>query len=156
MTTCLFDRRTKTIGADTQNTTPDGSIVRVQKVEKLSNGWYFLGSGHCYTIGLARAWAIDSFQPALAPDWSIFLEDPDEYGFCCIAIEPKTWKVWMLDNEMVPNLLLDEYVGCGSGAAYALGAMDKGATVAEALEIAAARDPSTSAPFEVKHLDGKA
>lgn len=154
MTTCIFDRRTKTIGADTQNTTPDGSIVRTRKVEKLTNGWYFLGSGHCYTIGLVRAWACTGFRAIDTPDWSTFLEDTDEYGFCCIAIDPKTWTVYMVDNEMVPNTLLDEYVGCGSGAAYALGAMDHGATVAEALEIAAQRDPSTSAPFEVKQLDG--
>ena len=154
MTTCLFDRRTKTIGADTQNTTPDGSIVRVQKLERLTNGWYFLGSGHCYTIGLARGWAAKGFDSKHTPDWTTFLEDTDEYGFCCIAIDPKEWVVYMLDNEMVPNILMDDYVGCGSGSAYAIGAMDHGATVAEALAIAAARDPSTSAPFEVKQLDG--
>lgn len=154
MTTCLFDRRTKTIGADTQNTTPDGSIVRTRKVEQLTNGWYFLGSGHCYTIGLVRAWASASFLASKTPDWSTFLEDPDEYGFTCIAVDPKTWTVYMVDNEMVPNVLLDDYVGCGSGAAFALGAMDKGATIEEALRIAANRDPSTSAPFEVKQLDG--
>jgi hypothetical protein len=154
MTTAVFDRRTHTIGADTQNTTPDGGIVRTSKVERLANGWYFLGSGHCYTIGLCRGWAAANFEFEATPDWELFLEDVDEYGFACIAVNPKTWEVYVIDNEMVPNKVLDAYVAIGSGGPYALGAMDAGATVIEALHIAANRDPNSSAPFEVISLNG--
>ncbi len=153
MTTCLYDRNTRTIGADSQNTTPSGGIVRTEKVEFLDPiGYYFLGSGHCYTIGQCRSWALANFAEEDTPDWSLVLEDPDEFGFACLIIDPLTNRVWLLDQEMVPNLVLDRYVAVGSGADVALGALDAGATIAQALEIAAARDPSTSGPFNVRTI----
>lgn len=152
MTTALYDRRTKTLGADTQNTDGSGTIYRVAKIEKLKTGWYFLGSGNCYTIGLCRQWAEDSFKEASRPDFALFLEDKDEYGFSCLAISPDGASVWLVDDEMSPMPIEDEYVGIGSGSAYAIGALDAGASVEQALAIAANRDPSTSAPFNILRI----
>lgn len=152
MTTCLYSRITKEIGADTQNTTPDQAIVRVHKLELLKNGWYFMGSGHNFTIGQCRAWAATSWDAKSTPDWTTFLEDRDEYGFACIVINPINWDVYMIDNEMIPFKMLDDVGGVGSGAAYGIGALLHGSTILEALEIAASRDPSTSAPFEVTKI----
>lgn len=149
MTTIVYDRRTKTIGADTQNTSSADEIYRSTKIEKLSNGGYFLGSGHSYGIGLAKRWANDGFKEAKRPDFSIFLSDTDMYGFTCLWVHPNGEEVWRVDDEMTPIFITDEYTAIGSGGAYALGALDAGATVVEALRIAAARDPSTSAPFEI-------
>lgn len=148
MTTCLFDRRTMEVGADTQNTTPGGAIVRCHKIEKLKNGWWFLGSGHNYGIGLARTWAETSWDVKKTPDWTWIMED-DDYGMECLVIDVINNKVWLLDSELVPILLSDPVCGVGSGAGFALGAMDAGADMQTALTIAADRDPSTSAPFEV-------
>lgn len=45
-----------------------------------------------------------------------------------------------------------EYWAIGSGADYAVGAMAAGATVEEAIEIAARYDPATKLPFTVEKL----
>lgn len=152
MTTAVYDRRTKTLAADTQNTTPDGAIIRVGKIEQLDNGCWFLGSGHCYTISLCRQWAASDFKDT--PDWSVFLDNQDDMGFACIVISKDGKKVWYLDDEMTVNEVMDEVVAVGSGAAYALGALDAGAPITKAMEIAAARDPNTSAPFHYKDIAG--
>jgi len=152
VTTCLYNRKTREVGADTQNTTPDGMKTRVSKIEELKNGWFFLGSGHNYTIGVCRAWAAKGFKQEDTPDWSLFLEDVDEYGFAVVCVDPKTNDVYMLDNEMVPFKILDDICGVGSGAAYGIGALLAGSSMERALEIAAACDGATSAPFEVKKI----
>ncbi len=152
MTTGVYDRITRTIGADTQNTTPSGGIVRTAKIELLDNGYWFVGSGHCYTIAQCRGWAAENFAMDATPDWGLLLDDPDEYGFACIVIDPKTNRVWLVDDEMVPNLVMDRFVGVGSGADCALGALDAGASILQALEIAAARDPNSSGPFHVREI----
>jgi len=151
MTTCIYDRRNKMLGADTQNTTPDGAIVRTGKIEKLANGFWFMGSGHCYTISLCRQWAASSFQDT--PDWSMFLDSDEDMGFSCLVVSKHGDKVWLIDDEMTVNEILDEVAAVGSGAAYALGAMDAGASMGTALEIAASRDPNTSAPMQMVRID---
>lgn len=148
MTTCIYDRRNKTIAADTQNTDGSGTIYRTKKIEVLTTGWYFLGSGHCYTIGLARTWAEASFDEKARPDFGIFLDNREEYGFSCLVISPNGKEVWLVDDEMSPMKINDAYVGIGSGSAYAIGALDAGAALKDALKIASKRDPSTSAPFD--------
>ena len=154
MTTALYDRRTRTLGADTQNTTSDNQITRVQKIVKMKNGWYFMGAGHSYTIDQARLWAEKKFALSQEPDWALFQMDPKEYDFSILAIDPKTNTVWHLDSELAPNKLLDLVVGIGSGAGHGVGALLGGASMKKALEIAADHDPYTSAPFEVVELDG--
>lgn len=148
MTTIVYDRRTMTIGADTQNTSSASEIYRSKKIEVLKNKAYFLGSGHSYGIGLAKQWAEAGFDEKKRPDFTVFLEDPDTYSFACLVVHHTGKYVWRIDDEMTPILIYDEYTGVGSGAAYALGALDAGATVQEALGIAEKRDPSTSGPFD--------
>lgn len=147
MTTCLFDRRTMEVGADTQNTTPSGGIVRVHKIEKLKNGWWFLGSGHCLGISLARDFAMSGWTKR--PDFSNLSEDE---GSDCLVIDAINNRVWLFDDELTPNLISDVIVGVGSGAAYGIGAMAAGATIEQALIIAAEFDSATSAPFEVMKI----
>lgn len=148
MTTCLFNRTTMEVGADTQNTTPGGAKVRVHKIEKLKNGWWFMGSGHCYGIALARTWASKGWDEKSTPDWGTVMEDED-YGMDCLVIDVINSTVYLLDVELVPNIISDEICGVGSGAAYGIGALRMGATMTQALEIAADYDSATSAPFEV-------
>lgn len=148
MTTILLNRNTKEIGADTQNTKSDYSITRVCKIERLSNGWYFLGSGHNAGISLARGWAASGFVDE-PPDWSNYLEHADDWAFDCIAIDPVSLDVYLIDDELVPYKTPDRVIGVGSGAAYGIGALLAGSTMLEALRISAERDAYTSAPFEV-------
>lgn len=154
MTTALYDRRTRTLGADTQDTTSDGSILRVHKIWQLKNGWYFLGSGHMHSIVVARQWAERKWDEDWEPTWELFLTDPTEYGFACLVIDPKRDIVWFIDNELSPDEIMDEVAGVGTGAAWGVAALESGATMMEALERAAKHDPNSSAPFEVIELDG--
>lgn len=150
MTTALYDRRTRTLGADTQNTTSDGStIVRVSKIEKLKNGWYFLGSGHLYTIDESRMWAEKKWSPDHMPTFELFLGDTEEYGFACLAIDPKTNDVWYIDNELTPIKVMDDVIGVGSGSSWAVAQVEAGKPMIEALRYAASKDSGTSGPFEV-------
>lgn len=101
---------------------------------------------------MCRAWAIEKFAEKSRPDFTLFLEDPDEYGFTCLCISPDGSQVWFVDGEMTPMPVLDEYIAVGSGASYALGALDAGGSVEQALLSAAKRDLYTSAPFEIRIL----
>lgn len=150
MTTIIYDRREKLIVADSQNTDRSGATWKVNKIEKLANNWYFLGSGHCYSISLVRDWARVGFQEQHRPDFSLVLEDPDEYTFSCLCISPNGETVYLIDDEMTPCKVYDDYVAVGAGAAYALGALDAGASALAAMKVAISRDINTSEP--VHHL----
>lgn len=152
MTTVAYDRRSKMIVADTQNTDSTGYIFRTNKIERLKNGNYFLGSGHCFTINQCRRWAEEDFAETSRPDFGVFLSDTDEYGFSCLVVSKDGKTVWLVDNEMTPTEIKDNYVAIGSGAAYAIGAMDAGANVMKAVEIACKRDGSTSKPISVVEI----
>lgn len=152
MTTIVYDRRTKTIVADTQNTDSSGAIFRTPKIEKLSNGGYFLGSGHCLPIGLARRWAETNFAETHRPDFTAVFDKPDEFGFSCLVVSKDGNSVMLIDDETEPMVVLDAYMGVGSGCSYALGAMDAGATAQEAVAIASQRDCNTSGPFDVVEI----
>lgn len=147
MTTIAYHRATKTIAADTQNTDESGSKWRVKKIETLPDGSVFLGSGHLYTIAQCKHWAEANFAEEARPDFSYYLEDTDERGFSCLWISEDGDTVILLDGELGPTEVIDDFVAIGSGAAYALGAMEAGADVVRAVEIACERDPSTSAPI---------
>lgn len=151
MTTIVYDRRTRTIAADTQNTAKDGTIFRTHKIERLKNGW-FLGSGHCLTIGQCRRWAEKNFAESARPDFGVFLSDIDEYGFSCLWVSEDGSRVVLVDDEMEPIELQDNYMGVGSGASYAIGAMDAGATAEQAVAIACKRDGNSSEPVTLVRI----
>jgi len=52
--------------------------------------------------------------------------------------------IFLWTKDLVPIRIADEYYAIGSGASFAIGAMDMGATPVEAIKIAAKRDPSTN------------
>ena len=152
MTTIIYDRRERVIVADSQNTDRSGATWKTNKIEQLKNGWIFLGSGHCLPILLTRLWAEVGFQEEHRPDYSTVLEDLDEYDFSCLCIDPTGQTVYLVDGEVAPTKVFDEYVAIGSGGAYALGAMDSGASALEAMDIAIGRDINSSGPVRTKQL----
>jgi ATP-dependent protease HslVU (ClpYQ) peptidase subunit len=56
-------------------------------------------------------------------------------------------QVFEIADDMSITLDATGYYGVGSGSPYAIGALEAGATVQQALEIAAKNDAYTSAPF---------
>lgn len=153
MTTIAFDRRTKTIAADTQNTDASGQKWRVNKIEKLPDGSFFMGSGHLHTIAQCKHWAEKQWLEKFRPDFSYFLEDEDERGFSCFHVSADGTRVIMVDGELSPTEVMDDFVAVGSGAAYALGALEAGAEIVQAIEIACARDPNSSAPIHTHIIE---
>jgi hypothetical protein len=55
-------------------------------------------------------------------------------------------------RDLEPLVLLDTNVAIGSGAEYAIGAMEAGLTALEAVKVSARRDPATAAPFHTLEL----
>lgn len=152
MTTIVVDLRHMVIAADTQNTDSAGTAYRCRKIERLSDGRYFLGSGHLLSIGKARRWAEKNFAEKHRPNFGeLFVDGAEEFAFSCAVID-RDCRVTLIDNEMEPQPLTDSYFALGSGGAYALGAMDTGASAEDACRAACKRDLYTSEPVEVERM----
>jgi len=152
MTAIVYDRRNKIIVADSKNTDRGGVMFRTNKIEKLKDGRYFMGAGNCYTIGITKRWADTGFDEDERPEYGAIFHDPDEYTFSCIVVSKDGNTVILVDDEMQPMEVTDDYVAIGSGATYCLGALDAGADAYRAVEIACDRDGSVSRPIHQKKL----
>lgn len=152
MTTIVASRKHKAIAADSFNTDSNGMARLVNKIEKLKNGHYFLGSGHLRPLGLMKRWLDSNQDENLLPDLAFVEEDPDEFGFSIIVVSPDMTKIVMFDDELEWYECLDPYVAIGSGAQYAIGALDAGASPEEAVKISCGRDQNTGEPVHVLHL----
>lgn len=71
----------------------------------------------------------------------------DSENFEALQLHNGTLYVW--GAALRPEVSLRPFHAVGSGAQYALGAMSMGATIEEALAIAAEFEPNTKGPFEV-------
>lgn len=152
MTTLLYDRRIKGIAVDSKNTDSGGQVFITNKIERLDDGSFFLGSGHLLGIGKAKRWANKGFLEKHRPEFGYLISDPDEYGFSCIVISEDGMTVTMIDDELEPYEVLDELVATGSGGASARAARAAGATLHEAVEIAIKYDSNSGGPVRVHHI----
>lgn len=153
MTVIAYDRKTRTIGADSRNTDSSGQVFTTSKIEVLPNGWYFLGSGHCLTIGKAREWAAAKFDKDSIPDFDeLFVEGAEDFAMSCLVISPDGKKVILIDEEISPMLIHDKIVAVGSGGPYARGALEAGATMKKAIAIAIKCDGNCGGPIRTLTL----
>lgn len=148
MTTLLYDRPTKTIGVDSRNTDGAGTTFTCNKIEKLKNNQYFLGSGHLLTIGMARRWAQSGFHDSFKPDFEVMFnpELKDDYSFSCLLISEDGTRTWLIDDEMEPTEIFDDIIGLGTGGMAARAARLAGATINKAIEIAIECDTNSGGP----------
>lgn len=155
MTTCIFDRRrAPVLVADTQNTDNGGAIYRANKIIRLRDGRWFMGAGNCYLIGATMRWAESKFAIRSKPaEYACLFEHGDDYDFTCLIVSPDAKRATLVDVEMEPLTITDAYFGIGSGAAYALGAMDAGASATDAVGFACNRDGNSSLPLQVVRLN---
>ena len=152
MTTIVYDRGRKVIASDSKNTDDAGHRWLCNKIESLSDGSYFLGSGHLHGIALCKMWAMQGWKEDKRPDFSYYLEDPEERAFQCMHVSNNGNTVMMIDAELMPIEVLDIYCGVGSGASYAIGALEAGASPRKALEIACKFDGKSCPPIVVYEL----
>jgi ATP-dependent protease HslVU (ClpYQ) peptidase subunit len=57
--------------------------------------------------------------------------------------------IYYYDNELIPVIVEDEITAIGSGSAFAIGAIDAGASPRQAVEIACERDEGSKGPVIV-------
>jgi hypothetical protein len=139
----------------------------MKKVVK-NNGWLIAGAGD--------ATPCDLFQYVFVPPIPTVKERSDLYRFMINkfvpamqeCLEENNWKVdpndkesgfdmiFAFDGEVFQishyySVLLNEkgIYGVGSGAQFAIGALEAGSSVEKALEIAADNDVYTSGPFQI-------
>jgi ATP-dependent protease HslVU (ClpYQ) peptidase subunit len=155
-------------GADSQVTAGNGRVQRHRQMVKITQqGQYIIaGSGECAPCDIAQhIWKPPTPQKS---DWA------DLYHFMIVKVIPslKTcfkeqeykWdkedeenkfsfliavggQVFEIADDMSVTLDSTGFYGVGSGSPYAIGALEAGATVQQALEIAAKNDAYTSSPF---------
>ena len=169
MTTVIAVKHPKgiTFAADTQATGDGGDIYRVVKFQEV--GPFIIGgAGDCAPLDIAiYLWkpptptAIDmknllrfvivKVVPSLK---KVFKENGYEYNSepsadqsgltLIIAIHGE---IFVIEKEFDVSVPQFNVAGIGSGAAYAIGAIRTGASVDNAMEVAAENDVNTSAPF---------
>lgn len=154
MTTCAYNRNTKTIGVDSRNTDDSGSVFMMNKIELLTDGRFFLGSGHCLTINAAKQWADSNYAEHKRPEAFALLrgEDREDYGMSCLIISKDGEEIILLDSEETPTEILDDIVAVGSGGAYARGALAAGAKMEEAIDIAIRYDGNSGGPVRTHKI----
>jgi ATP-dependent protease HslVU (ClpYQ) peptidase subunit len=155
-------------GADSQVTSGNGRVQRHNQMTKIAErGQYLIaGSGECAPCDIAQhLWK----PPALkGNDWN------DIYHFMIAKVVPSLkacfkeheykWdredeetkfnfliavggQVFEIADDMSITLDSSGFYGVGSGSPYAIGALEAGATIENALKIAAKNDAYTSDPF---------
>jgi len=155
-------------GADSQVTSGSGRVQKHVEMIKISERGPFIiaGSGECAPCDIAQhiwqpprptntewkdlyhfmiAKVIPSLKAVFKENeykWDI---DDDESRFCfLVAIGGQVFEI---ADDMSVALTDTGFFGVGSGSSYAIGALEAGASLSEALEIAAKNDAYTSAPF---------
>ena len=71
-----------------------------------------------------------------------------------IEVELDKDGLWMWDKNLVRLEVRNKFYAIGTGAQYAMGAMEAGATPAEAVKISARYDEHTGLPIETMKLEG--
>jgi ATP-dependent protease HslVU (ClpYQ) peptidase subunit len=155
-------------GADSQVTAPSGrkySATRMVKIVE-RNDYIIAGSGECAPCDIAQhIWIppkpnakdkkdlyhfiIASVVPSLKQcfkdnDYKPTSEDDENSFSFLIAI---CGEVFEIAEDFSVSLDDSGFYGVGSGSGYAIGALNAGATIEQALSIAAKNDAFTSAPF---------
>ena len=147
MTTIVISRKHRLIAVDSRNTDSSSAVFLANKIDRLSDGRFFFGSGHLLTIGKAKRWAEARFSEGERPEFGeLFTENADDFRFSCLVMSADGSDVTLIDDEMEPCEVLDEFLAIGTGAAYALGALRAGATPETAVTIAIDLDGNSGGP----------
>jgi ATP-dependent protease HslVU (ClpYQ) peptidase subunit len=155
-------------GADSQVTAPNGRKYSAKQMVKISqrNGYIIAGSGECAPCDIAQHiwmpptptvkdkkdlyhYVIAKVIPSLKQcfkenDYKVNPDDDENAFSFLIALHGQLFEI--ADDFSVSR---DDsgFYGVGSGSSYAIGALHAGASIEQALTIAAKNDAFTSAPF---------
>lgn len=117
-------------------------------------GDLFLESGDAPATSLVLAWAEHRLDYKYLTDELIEHASKPDVEFSCFLIR-KDGKVFHIDDGLKPDQVYDDKLSLGSGAEYARGAMDAGASTAQAVEIAIRYDGGSGGPVQTTLLPFK-
>ena len=141
MTTILASMKHRVMVADSR-ISGGGGHFRTQKIHQIDGKLV----GCCGTSTHARKF-IEWMTHGTAFNLAY---DKEEHTFEALVMDGGF--LFYFDNELVPLTVDEPYYAIGSGAAYAIGAMDAGASPQRAVELALARDECSGPPITiVKH-----
>jgi ATP-dependent protease HslVU (ClpYQ) peptidase subunit len=129
------------LAADTLETGDHTALAHTNKIHRLKNGKLFAAAGT----------ADNSEQLLLALQNRRKPPELAEVEGLLVELDGSTW----LYEGAVWFPFKAEYLSMGSGAKFALGAMDAGCSAEEAVKIACKRDLSTREPVQVMELNPK-
>jgi ATP-dependent protease HslVU (ClpYQ) peptidase subunit len=129
------------LAADTQVTCGDGSKMRARKIQELPDGSFYACAGDTSAILRIQRWMARGMPRRNRP------RVPKDAEADLLMVKPDG-SAWLLNDGFDFERVETPFVAIGSGAAYALGAMARGATAVQAIKIAAKFDVNTSAPID--------
>jgi ATP-dependent HslUV protease subunit HslV len=107
-----------------------------------AGGSLFGGAGDSVPIEKFIAWKRGADRPEFGEEDNFTILELDRDG------------LWMWDKNLVRLEVRNKFYAIGTGAQYAMGAMEAGATPAEAVKISARYDEHTGLPIETMKLEG--
>lgn len=126
----------------------NGSIPTTKVVRIRGSLWGFAGST-TDALKFLR-WVRGGFKKSTQPNF-VGVKGAD---FEIIQVNPQGQLIlWDRDLEPVPCNRPTHGIGTGGG--FAVGALDAGATIEAAMQIAEGRDQNTRGPFDIIYLDSK-
>ncbi len=137
MTTAVWSYKHGILGADCLC----NSWVEVGKIFPLRDGSYLTGAGYYDDIVEVAKWLNDGAKEDSKPTLADRGDDARDSDF--IYVERDGTAYWLTCPFLRKVRITNQFYAIGSGAAYALGALAAGATVRQALAIAAQYDPDT-------------
>lgn len=114
-------------------------------------GDLFLESGDAPATRLVLKWAEHRLDEKYLTDQLIEHASKPEVEFSCLLIRTDG-RVFHIDDGLAPDEVWDTVFTLGSGAEYARGAIDAGATTAEAVAIAIRYDSGSGLPVQTTRL----
>lgn len=135
MSTVIADSRTLTMVADKQMSGHQTSVTKIFKVKDAEGEEWLVG-------GTGTATKILQFVGWLSSPSQLELPPPDMEGAHILAMG-KEGQIFFYVESTTPVPIEEAYFAAGSGSDYAMGALDAGASIKRALEIAKGRDPNT-------------
>lgn len=154
MTTIAVDLVQGTASSDSrlqgENTVP----MLCTKMWTTKHGDLFLESGDSPATRLVLEWAEHNLHYDHLTEELVTHALKDDVEFSCLLI-CKDGRVWHIDDGLTPDLVYDDKFTLGSGCEYARGALDAGATTAQAVEIAIRYDPMSGGPVQTTLLPFK-
>lgn len=146
MTTAVWSYKHMTLGADRQCAT----WIDVGKVFPLRDGSYLAGAGYYDDILEVAKWLNEGGDEDEKPNIPGKDDDKDsDY----ILVEPDGTAYWLTSPYLRKVKITNEFYAVGSGSRAALGALYAGATVEEALSIAAKLDNYTGPVFNTVKIE---